>query len=219
MERKTELSEEEVARHLTEACDRQLEALRETWKAHENLLGPLDTERGGESVPLLRLRKVYCHVIAITAWYLDEWAFHVMAPDIRAALQQLRPLALGSNKELLGPEKQNDLSRHFDELDNLLSPLTHPTLMNLACLPEANGAFTNGRIKRMYYLCFSLHCLLTHYAATLDIEAMRSGVSTERQGNTIVEQADPLVVLKLANAYMAVQGELLLGGDTPIAST
>jgi len=217
MEKKPELSKEEVAEHLTEACDRQIEALRETLKAHENLFGPLDTEREENSVPLLRLRKVYCHVIAIAAWCLDEWVFHVMAPDIRAALEQLRPLALASNRELLDSKKQNELSRHFDELDNLLAPLTHPTIMNLGCLPEANGTVTNGGIKRMYNLCFSLHCLLTHYATTLDMEAIRSGVSTERLGNIIVEQADPLDDLKLANAYLSVQVEPSLRRDTPIA--
>ena len=200
MVNKPELTEREILKQLVEACDRQLEALRETRKMHETLLGPLDTEPGEESEPLLRLRKVYCHVIAITAWSLDRWVFHVMAPDIRAALEQLRPLARETCKQLHEPGEQCRVSRCFDELDGLLAPLTHPALVNLAYLPEANGAFTGDGVKHLSNLCLSLHCLLAGYALTLDVETLRLDLSSERFGNTIVEQADPWVELGLARA-------------------
>ncbi len=209
MENKPEPSGREILKQLAEACDRQLEALQETRKMHENLFGPLDTEPGEESDSLLRLRKVYCHVIAITSWRIDRWVFHVMAPDIRAALEQLRPLVRETCKEVHEPKEQCKVSRYFDKLDDLLTPLTHPTTVNLTYLPEANGAFAGGGVKHFSNLCLSLHCLLAHYALTLDIEASRLGLSPERLGNTIVERAAPRVELVLAGEYMATKYEPL----------
>ena len=201
MENEPDVSGREVLKQLAEVCDRQLEALRETRKMHEDLLGIQDTEPGHESDSLLRLRKVYCHVIAITAWRLDQWVFHVMAPDIRAALEQLRTLV----REIDEPGKENETSRHFDELDAQLAPLCHPSTVNLVCLPEANGAIRGGGVRLLSSLCLSLHCLLTHYASTLDIEAARLGVSTECRGMTIAEQADPRIELELTAKYMATE--------------
>ena len=199
MENNPELSGREVLEQLAEACARQIEALRETRKMHEDLFGPLDTEQGKESDSLLRLRKVYCHVIAITAWSLDRWVIHVMAPDIRAALEQLRPLV----REIVDPGDEYRTSRHFDELDAQLAPFSHPTTVNLACLPEAKGAFGGGGVRLLYSLCLSLHCLLTNYATTLSMEAIRLGLSTELGGMTITVRADPRVELDLAANYMA----------------
>ena len=205
MKNKPELSGREVLEQLAEACDRQLEILRETRKMHEDLFGPLDTEPGEESDSLLRLRKVYCHVIAITAWRSDQWVFHVMAPDIRAALEQLRPLSLKAFHELCGPG-DNKAPRSFDELDKLLAPFTHPTLMNLLWLPEANGASVRGGIRLLSSLCISLNCLLTCYAFALDVEAVRSGLSTESFCNTIIEQASPRTELELARKHSETEG-------------
>ena len=201
MENKPELSGREILKKLAEACDRQLEALRDTRKMHEDLLGPLDTEPGEESDSQLRLRKVYCHVIAITSWQMDRWIFHVMAPDIRAALKQLRHLV----RELDRPGEEQKTSRHFDKLDTQLATLTHPTSVNLALLPETNGAIRGGGVRLVSSLCLLLHCLLTYYATSLNIEAIRLGLSTDHHGLNIAAQADPLVELELATKYMATE--------------
>ena len=201
MENKPELSGRETLKQLAEACDRQLEALRETRKMHEDILGPLDTETGEESDSQLRLRKVYCHVIAITSWQMDRWIFHVMAPDIRAALKQLRHLV----RELDEPGEEQKTSRHFDKLDAQLATLTHPTTLNLALLPEANGAIGGGGVKLVSSLCLLLHCLLTYYATSLNMEAVRLGLSAEHRGLTIAAQADPRVELELAMRYMTTE--------------
>ena len=92
VENDPELTEEMLVQQLTEACEEQIKALWGTSRAHENLFGPLDAEREQESDTLLRLRKVYCHAIAVTSCPMDEWAIHAMAPDIRAALAQLKTL-------------------------------------------------------------------------------------------------------------------------------
>ena len=208
MENKPELSGREILKQLAEACDRQLEALQETRKMHEDLFGPLDTEPGEESDSLLRLRKVYCHVIAITSWRLDRWVFHAMAPDIRAALEQLRPLV----RDVYGPGEEHKISRHFDELDAQLAPLTHPTTLNLIHLPEANGALGGGGVMLVSSLCLSLHCLLIHYATSLNIEAVRLGFSTEHRGLTIAAQSASRVELELAMRWSTDLYELRIDG-------
>ena len=203
MENNPDLPGREVLEQLAEACDRQLQGLKEIRKMHENLLGPLDTKSGEESDSLLRLRKVYCHVIAITSWRLDRWVFHVMAPDIRAALEQLRPLVRETCKEVHEHKEQCKVSSNFDQLDGLLTPLTHPTTLNLICLPEANGALSGGGVKHFANLCLLLNCLLVLYASTLDIETIHLGLSSERLSSDIVKRADPRVELELAAKYMA----------------
>ncbi|MDE2779294.1 MAG: hypothetical protein OXI91_06415 [Chloroflexota bacterium] len=197
---KPELSGREVLYRLAEACDRQLEALRDTLRMHEKLFGPLDTATGEESDSLLRLRKVYCHVIAITSWPLDQWVFHVMAPDIRAALQQLRPVSIKAFNELCGPG-DDKVPRSFDEMDELLAPFSHPTLMNLLWLPEANGASVRGGIRLLGRLCVSLNCLLTSYVFSLDVEAVRSGLTKESFSAAIIKKANPNTELELARKH------------------
>ncbi|MCY4364616.1 MAG: hypothetical protein OXE17_00080 [Chloroflexi bacterium] len=160
-------SEGEVAQRLTEACHRQLEVLHRLLGIHDESLGPLSEINGDESDSSLRLRKVYCHVAAITGWAVDEWSIHSMAPDMRAAFEQLRPLVWGAiYSELHKIRNVSNISRDFDQWDEKLAPFTHPTASFLVMVPEANG----DKVRSLFLLCELLHSLLRSYGIALDVE-------------------------------------------------
>ena len=141
VENDPEPTEEMLVQQLTEACKEQMEALWRACRAHENLFGPLDAEQEQESDTLLRLRKVYCHAIAVTSCPMDEWAIHAMAPDIRAALAQLKTLVRdGVCAEVHEPgERDCPMPRCFSTWDGLLAPFSHPTSVVLMFYSGAGG--------------------------------------------------------------------------------
>ena len=201
--------EEEVPGRLTEACDRQIETLQGMLRVHDELLGPLSLERDEESDSLLRLRKVYHHVGAVTSWGVDRWAIHVMAPEIRAALEQLRPLVRGGVcTEVHGPGGNCRLLRCFDKWDEELTPFTHPTIMSLALVPEARGSSKGDEVRSLFRLCALLHALLLCYSSALDVEIFRldSGVAGSAT-HAAVERADPRTEIELAGKYFRAEGD------------
>ncbi len=189
-------SEGEVAGQLTVACERQLETFRELLRIHNDMLGPLNDILGDESDSSLRLRKVYCHVGAITWWVVDEWSIHALAPDMRAAFEQLRPLVrAGVCAMAHEPGEECGMPRCFDHWDGELAPFTHPTMIFLTVVPEAKG----DKVKSLILLCGLLHALLRSYAMALDVE------TSPEEGaypiHDMVEKVTPWAEIEVAGRY------------------
>ncbi len=200
MNNESNLSEGEVAGRLIEACERQLVAFREVLRIHNDLLGPLNDIRGDESDSLLRLRKVYCHVGAITCWAVDELSTHVFAPDMRAAFEQLRPLVRAGVCAIAHePGEECGIPRCFDQWDGQLAPFTHPTMTFLNMVPEANG----DKVRSSFLLCGLLNELLRSYAMALDVE--KSPEEGENPIHDIAEQATPWVEIEVAGRYFRAE--------------
>ena len=206
MVNESELTEEMLVQQLTAACEEQIETLRWTYRAHENLFGPLDAEREQESDTLLRLRKVYCHAIAVAACPMDEWAIHAMAPDIRAAFEQLKNLVRdGVCAEVHEPgDRDCKRPRCFSTWDGLLAPFSHPTAVVLAFFNSAGG-LRKDDVRCLSKLCLLLYSLLSCYAMVLDVEALRQGLSSEEDLSKTAEEANPHAILASANHYLATE--------------
>lgn len=198
MNNKSNLSADEIAGRLTKACERQLVTFREILRIHNDLLGPLNDIRGDESDALLRLRKVYCHVAAITCWAVDEWSIHVMAPDMRAAFEQLRPLVrAGVCAVAHGPGEECGIPRCFDQWDGELAPYTHPTMTFLTLVPAAKG----DKVRSLVLLCGLLNELLRSYAMALDVETPpEEGVNPIHD---MAEHVTPLAEIEIADIYFS----------------
>ncbi|MYE47689.1 MAG: hypothetical protein F4X25_13280 [Chloroflexi bacterium] len=197
------MDEEVLVRQLTGACEEQLELLRETLRVHETLFGPLGVEQASESETLLRLRKVYCHTGVVTSWAVDWLAIHAMAPDIRAALAQLKTLTRdGVCVELHEPgDRDCTVTRCFSRWDGLLAPFSHPTTVVLSSSSDSGGLRRDDvRCLRLLYL--SLHGLLGCYASVLQMEALRLGRPLEDRLADSVWRA-PSDVLETAGRYLA----------------
>ena len=173
--------------------ERQIGALIETRKAHESLLELQNTERE-ETDPILRLRKVYCHVIAITAWSVDSWAIHAMAPDIRAALVQLRSLVLNDVcTEVHEAGETCEVPRCFSAWDGMLAPFSHPTATVLVFFNSIAG-FREADVRCLRDLCLLLNGLLGCYAIALGLEALRAGRPVKEGLPGVAERVSPLIV-------------------------
>ncbi len=70
-------------------CHRYREALRELAKIHLRIDEPHRTMRVGEPDWIGRLRKICHHVVAITDWEIEADVEHVIAPELRAAYEQM----------------------------------------------------------------------------------------------------------------------------------
>ena len=201
-----ELTEEMLGQQLTAACEEQIEALSRACRAHENLYGPLDAEREEESDTLLRLRKVYCHAIAVTSCPMDEWAIHAMAPDIRAAFVQLKTLVRdGVCAEVHEPgDRECTVPRCFSTWDGLLAPFSHPTTVVLMFHSSAGG-LRKDDFRCLSKLCQLLFGLSSCYASVLDVEALRLGLPLEEGLSDPAEQASPRALLESASRYLATK--------------
>ncbi len=206
MDNDPEITEERLVQQLTSACEEQIDALWRTWRAHENLFGPLDAELEQESDTLLRLRKVYCHAIAVTSCPMDEWAIHAMAPDIRAAFVQLKTLVRGGVcAEVHEPgDRDCTMPRCFSTWDGLLAPFSHPTAVVLMFYSSAGG-LRKDDFRCLSKLCALLYGLSSCYASVLDVEALRLGLPVEESISDTAKRANPLALLESANRYLATE--------------
>ena len=206
VENDPEPTEAMLVQQLTEACKEQIEALWRACRTHENLFGPLDAEQEQESDTLLRLRKVYCHAIAVTSCPMDEWAIHAMAPDIRAALAQLKTLVFdGVCAELHEPgDGDCTMPRCFTTWDGLLAPFSHPTAVVLMFYSSAGG-LRKDDVRSLSKLCLLLYSLSSCYASVLDVEALRLGLPLEESFTDAAKQANPRGLLESANRYLATE--------------
>ena len=122
----------------------------------------------------LRLRKVYFHVRAITSCPMDEWALHVMAPDIRAAEEQLEPVVRdhidGSDNAAL-----TELRKRFAWREKQLARFSHPTETLLRYPRFAGGLHDASPVLYLTVLHKLLQGLTTDYFTGLDVMADAAG--------------------------------------------
>ena len=128
-------SRREAEMVLTSGCEALIGLLMELQALHGAMDGPERTLAESEAEEVLRLRKVYFHVQAITSWTVETHVLHVMAPDIRAAQEHLYPLTL---EDLYDNDKQS-ASNARRKRDRILDPLSHPTPMILIYRPHLGG--------------------------------------------------------------------------------
>ena len=70
-------------------CERYRDALRELAKIHVKIDAPHRRMCLGEPDWIGRLRKICHHVVAIIEWEINADVEHVMAPELRAAYEQM----------------------------------------------------------------------------------------------------------------------------------
>ena len=208
MKSEPNLTDSLVVRQLTEACELQLNAIREAMKVHGGIFGPLNECRDQESDASLRLRKVFCHTVTITSCAVDRFAIHAMAPDIRAALAQLK--ILFRDEICAELHEPGDLSctrpSCFSTLDGLLAPFTHPTTVLLSFY-QSGGGLMRDDARSLRALCVLLYGLSFCYSSVLNIAALRIGRQSEDHLLNVVNQANPGEYLELADRFLSTQNE------------
>ena len=123
----------------------------------------------------LRLRKVFFHVRALTSCPMDEWALHVMAPDIRAAAEQLEPMVRnhiidGSDNAALAERR-----KHFAWRKKELPRFSHPTATSLLYPRFAGGLHDACPVLYLTVLHKLMQGLTTDYFMGLEVLAEEAG--------------------------------------------
>lgn len=123
----------------------------------------------------LRLRKVYFHVRAITSCPMGEWALHAMAPDIRAAAEQLEPIVRdhivdGSDNAALSKRR-----KHYAWREKRLARFSHPTPTLLIYPGFAGGLHDACPVLYLTVLHKLVQGLTTDYFMGLDVLAEEAG--------------------------------------------
>lgn len=151
---------------LKSGCEELIGLLRELQGIHLKIDGSEQAPCEPQGAEILRLRKIYLHVQAIAAWKVTEHVLHVMAPDIRAALEQLDPLTLES---FSNGDKQK-ASKDQRQRERVLGPLSHPTPITLIHPPHLGGLGKND-LQEFLELLLLLGLLANSYGLALGVTA------------------------------------------------
>ena len=169
-------SRQEAELGLRSGCETLIGYLRELQAIHLAMNAPALTAPESEAEVVLRLRKVFFHVQAVTSWKVGTHLLHVMAPDIRAAQEQLDPLILD---DLYEGDKQ-EASSERRERDRVLAPLSHPTPMILIHPPDLGG-LKRDNVREFLRLYLLLSQLVNAYGLALGATADILGHSQQSE--------------------------------------
>ena len=148
-------SREESEASLHQACERWFGYLSELCELHPAFDPP--TGRIAETEHVLRLRKTYFHVRAITRWALDTtYVMHVVLPEIRVARDQLEPIL---REHLYDGGSLTGWHDHIPREKTELDAFVHPTPTRLMA-PGDVGGFGEADavlyLARLYMLLIGL---------------------------------------------------------------
>ena len=121
-------SRQEAVERLHSDCNEALACLRKMNAVHLATDYPERTVASSEPECVLRLRKVYFHIRAVTSWPVATDNLHVMGPDIRTAMEHLELIV---ERSLCGLSDQSELEerrKYAARKEKQLSRFSHPTL-------------------------------------------------------------------------------------------
>ena len=150
------------------SCLQELIRVQFELDPHDRAIGPDDEEI------VYRLRKVLVHTKAITSWQLDTDVMHVLAPEIRAANEQIDMVWKKLPKEELN-EYLSDHGRSvvggrdqlFKPKKEILSSVIHPTPLRLLFGKDLGGLRSPDEVRYFTILFVLLGGLVFRYAVSL----------------------------------------------------
>ncbi len=188
---------------LHSACEQCIACLRELSGIHLDIDPPTGAILPNAPHCVYGMRKVLLHVTAIFTWQVDTNVMHVIAPELRAANEQIdgfwdeavRAMELDFLDGAVGPE--NRRARAFAKRrQELVSPFIHPTPARLL-LPREDGGLAPASGSRHYYFLIELLAdLAFRYAVSTAFLSQLRGADTD--------QAIVCVIHKIQKAIPAV---------------
>ncbi len=159
---------------LRSGCEQCIACLKELFVIHfemdpaDRLIRPDDEEF------VYRLRKVLLHAKAVTGWQFDTDVMHVLAPEFRAADEQIdriwKKIPDDQLSEYLA-RKENCMARMKDRFSKterkILSSYIHPTPQRLLLAKEQGGLGEVDEVRYYYILFVLLGNLVFRYAVSL----------------------------------------------------
>ena len=181
------------------ACDESIACLKELVDIHfaidpsDRLIQPTDPDC------VYRMRKALLHVKTITAWTLDTDVMHVIAPEIRAAVDEIDDVCEEALHDLelddIVEEQASKSARHRAKTNReATSFYVHPSPQRLL-LPKEHGGFGPGDDQRYYTTMLDmLFNLAFRYAVSLAYLSRRLAVDEELPIASMMQRIGAVIV-------------------------
>ena len=200
------LVEIKLVEELTTASEKQIEAIREILRIQGEVLSSGEDLRE-EPAPLESLFKVFNHLAAAISWRVDRMSLHIMAPDLRAAIAQLRTLIRTEICAEKHEAEQCTIPATLSMLDNELAPFTHPNPAVIALGCEVGGLGKSDALRCSFMLCGVLAAVLTSYGMVLTEVGKRYQIPCIMRARWIAKEADVTPTLQIARAALRRRSE------------
>ena len=152
-------------------CERGIRYLIELQEIHLTIEDLKNTAKNSGSESTLRLRKALFHIQAITSWIVTTDVIHVVAPEIRAARDQIEHIILGDFYHDCDDVQKSERQRATREYERTLAPFSHPTPMILIHTQHVGGFGETDAIACYVQLHVLLMGLACDYATGLGVVA------------------------------------------------
>ena len=181
------------------ACDESIACLKELVDIHfaidpsDRLIQPTDPDC------VYRMRKALLHVKTITAWTLDTDVMHVIAPEIRAAVDEIDDVCEEALHDLelddIVEEQASKSARHRAKTNReATSFYVHPSPQRLL-LPKEHGGLGPGDDQRYYTTMLDmLFNLAFRYAVSLAYLSRRLAVDEELPIASMMQRIGAVIV-------------------------
>ena len=163
-------SRQEAEAALTSVCEGFIDCLKELQALHLTMDDSEGTPIASISELTLRLRKAHLHAQSITSWEIGRHVLHVMAPDIRAAQEQLDPIVLTGLADNDKVTRSGGGGGYTSDRDRALNLFCHPTAVSLIYGPDQGGLHTDN-VRELAQLVPLLGGLVTAYCLALGMMA------------------------------------------------
>ena len=181
------------------ACDESIACLKELVDIHfaidpsDRLIQPTDPDC------VYRMRKALLHIKAITAWTLDTDVMHVIAPEIRAAVDEIDAVweegahALELD-DIVEEQASKATWRRAKTNRETTSSYVHPSPQRLL-LPKEYGGLGSGDDQRYYTTMLDmLFHLAFRYAVSLAYLSRRLAVGEEFPLTSMMQRIGAVIV-------------------------
>lgn len=155
-------SREQSIENLRSACEKSVRHLSELKAIHLSMDPP--TRKASESEVILRARKTCLHVQMIISCEVSPESLHVIAPDVRAAVEQLAPIVKTFLSDGISDSSFSSLANNLEREVTLFA---HPTSIILSQSTHLGGLGEADPILCLVQLYCWLSQLVADYVVAL----------------------------------------------------
>lgn len=141
-----------------------------------------------------RLRKALLHVTAIIRWTLSTDVMHVIAPEIRAAVDQIDPVLEDVDdgwelREFVQGQASPTARLQAKVRRESISSFVHPSPVGLLFPRESGGLVPGDDTSYYATMLYQLATLVFRYALAIDLLSLRRGTDHESAMTSILQRA------------------------------